>query len=76
VREVNLEMQGYGEEDEDLFNLPSMASIKDAVNKGVDAIRGTTSSSDRAPRRAIAGRGSDGRPRQDVWEDWDDDDNW
>ncbi len=76
IREVNLEMQGYGEDEEDLLNLPSMSSIKDAVSKGVDVIRGTVSSSDRAPRRAIAGRGNDGRPRQDVWEDWDDDDNW
>jgi molecular chaperone DnaK len=76
MREVNLEMQGYGEDEEDLFNLPSMSSIKDAVSKGVDVIRGTASSSSSAPRRAIAGRGNDGRPRQDVWEDWDDDDNW
>jgi molecular chaperone DnaK len=76
MREVNLEMQGYGEDEEDLLSLPSMSSIKDAVSKGVDVIRGTASSSDRAPRRAIAGRGTDGRPRQDVWEDWDDDDNW
>jgi molecular chaperone DnaK len=76
MREVNLEMQGYGDDEEDLFNLPSMSSIKDAVSKGVDVIRGTASSSDRAPRRAIAGRGNEGRPRQDAWEDWDDDDNW
>jgi molecular chaperone DnaK len=73
VQEMTQVGDGY-DDDEDLFNLPSMSSIKDAVSKGVDAIRGTTSSSS-ARRATAAGRASDSRPGRNTWEDWDDD-NW
>ncbi len=76
MREVNLEMQGYGEDDEDLFAMPSMSSIKDAVSKGVDVIRGTTSNSNNSPRRATTSGYSDGRRKPDAWDDWDDEDTW
>jgi molecular chaperone DnaK len=74
VQEMTQVGDGYDDE-EDLFNLPSMSSIKDAVSKGVDAIRGTTSSSNSARRATAAGRASDSRSGRNNWEDWDDD-NW
>jgi molecular chaperone DnaK len=75
--ELMQEMSQAGEnydDDDDLFNLPSMDSIKGVVAKGVDAIRGTTSSS--AARRATtANRYGETRSSRNNWEDWDDD-NW
>jgi molecular chaperone DnaK len=77
ISEVNQAALGYGEEDEDLFNLPSMASIKDAVSKGVDVIRGTTSGTSTNRRAAASPRygGGDRRGGNNTWEDWEDD-NW
>jgi molecular chaperone DnaK len=75
IREVNQSDFGYDEDDEDLFNLPSMASIKDAVSKGVDAIRGTTTGSS-SRRPATSPRyGNERGGRNSSWDDWDDD-NW
>jgi molecular chaperone DnaK len=76
VREMTEAGTGYDDE-EDLFNLPSMDSIKGAVAKGVDAIKGTASGLGNSPRRpAAANRYSDSsRPTRNNWEDWDDD-NW
>jgi molecular chaperone DnaK len=76
VREMTEAGTGYDDE-EDLFNLPSMDSIKGVVAKGVDAIRGTTSGSSNSSRRpATANRyGDNPRPTRNTWEDWDDD-NW
>jgi molecular chaperone DnaK len=71
IREVNETDQGFDDE-EDLLNLPSMASIKETFSKGVDAIRGTSTPS----RRTTAARSSDRRPENGMWEDWDDDDHW
>jgi molecular chaperone DnaK len=73
IREVNDSDQGFEEED-DLLNLPSMASIKETISKGVDAIRGTSTPS----RRTTAARSGDRRPDNNngMWEDWDDDDHW
>lgn len=72
MREVNLSDQGF-EDDEDLLNLPSIDSIKETLSKGVDAIRGTSPSSRRAP---VGRTSSDRRPESSRWEDWDDDDSW
>jgi molecular chaperone DnaK len=75
IREVNQSDFGYDEDDEDLFNLPSMASIKDAVSKGVDVIRGTTSGSN-SRRPATSPRyGNERSSGNSGWDDWDDD-NW
>jgi molecular chaperone DnaK len=78
VREMTEAGIGYDDE-EDLFNLPSMDSIKGAVAKGVDAIKGTASGlsgSSSSRRPAAANRYSDSsRPARNTWEDWDDD-NW
>jgi molecular chaperone DnaK len=76
VREMTEAGTGYDDE-EDLFNLPSMDSIKGVVAKGVDAIRGTTSGAGSSSRRpATANRYADSsRPTRNAWEDWDDD-NW
>jgi molecular chaperone DnaK len=78
VQEMTEAGTGYDDE-EDLFNLPSMDSIKGAVAKGVDAIKGTASglsSSSSGRRPAAANRYSDSsRPARNNWEDWDDD-NW
>jgi molecular chaperone DnaK len=76
VREMTEAGTGYDDE-EDLFNLPSMDSIKGVVAKGVDAIRGTTSGAGSSSRRpATANRyGDSSRPTRNAWEDWDDD-NW
>ncbi len=71
LREVNVANQGY-EEDDDLLNLPSMDSIKETLAKGVDAIRGTSTSS----RRSTPARVGERRPESPMWEDWDDDDSW
>ncbi len=71
IREVNASNEGF-DDDEDLLNLPSMASIKETFSKGVDAIRGTSTPS----RRTTAARSSDRRPENSMWEDWDEDDNW
>jgi molecular chaperone DnaK len=71
IREVNASDQGFDDE-EDLLNLPSMASIKETFAKGVDAIRGTSAPS----RRTTAARSGDRRPENGMWEDWDDDDHW
>jgi molecular chaperone DnaK len=78
--ELVREMTEFGnrfDDEEDLFNLPSMDSIKGAVAKGVDAIRGTTSGASSSARRpATANRyGDSPRPARNNWEDWDDD-NW
>jgi molecular chaperone DnaK len=78
--ELVREMTEFGnrfDDEEDLFNLPSMDSIKGAVAKGVDAIRGTTSGASSSTRRpATANRyGDSPRPTRNNWEDWDDD-NW
>ena len=78
--ELVREMTEFGnrfDDEEDLFNLPSMDSIKGAVAKGVDAIRGTTSGASSSARRpATANRyGDSPRPTRNNWEDWDDD-NW
>ncbi len=76
--ELMQEMSQAGEnydDDEDLFNLPSMDSIKGVVAKGVDAIRGTTSSSNSARRATTANRYGESRSSRNNWEDWDDD-NW
>jgi molecular chaperone DnaK len=75
IREVNQSDFGYDEDDEDLFNLPSMASIKGAVSKGVDAIRGTTTGSS-SRRPATSPRyGNERGGGNSSWDDWDDD-NW
>jgi molecular chaperone DnaK len=71
IREVNASNEGFDDE-EDLLNLPSMASIKETFSKGVDAIRGTSAPS----RRTTAARASERRPENGMWEDWDDDDHW
>lgn len=81
VREMTEAGNGYDDE-EDLFNLPSMDSIKGVVAKGVDAIRGTTSSSGSARGRAATSTNrygderstnSSSRPNRSTWDDWDDD---
>ncbi len=74
IREINAS-QGFGDEEDDLFTIPSMSSIKDAVSKGVDVIRGTANP-EPSRRSAPSGRyGSSSRPLgNEVWEDWDDDD--
>jgi molecular chaperone DnaK len=81
VKEMTDAGNGYDDE-EDLFNLPSMDSIKGVVAKGVDAIRGTTSSSASRNRAAATSanrygdeRGNSGnsRPSRNTWDDWDDD---
>ncbi len=83
VREMTEAGNGY-DDDEDLFNLPSMDSIKGVVAKGVDAIRGTTSSASAARSRAAtssnrygdernaSGSNSNSRPGRNTWDDWDD----
>ncbi|HEY9828724.1 MAG TPA: Hsp70 family protein, partial [Stenomitos sp.] len=72
TREVDQSLDGYDEDEEDLFNLPSMSSIKDAVSKGVDALRGTSSGG--STRRATASPRYGDRPRDNgSWDDWDDD---
>jgi molecular chaperone DnaK len=78
--ELVREMTEFGnrfDDEEDLFNLPSMDSIKGAVAKGVDAIRGTTSGASSSARRPAAANryGDSPRPARNNWEDWDDD-NW
>ncbi len=80
VREMTEAGNGYDDE-EDLFNLPSMDSIKGVVAKGVDAIRGTTSSSSAARSRTTTSTNrygdersaSSSRPNRSTWDDWDDD---
>ncbi|MGB8698025.1 MAG: Hsp70 family protein, partial [Thermosynechococcaceae cyanobacterium] len=76
VRESNQAALGYDEEEDDLFNLPSMDSIKGAVAKGVDVIRGTTSGSSTRRRAAKTAPLREGRADNGRWEDWDDDNNW
>ncbi|WP_404786395.1 molecular chaperone DnaK [Altericista sp. CCNU0014] len=79
--ELMQEMSQAGEnydDEEDLFNLPSMDSIKGVVAKGVDAIRGTTSGSASTRRATTAnryGENGGGSRSRNNWEDWDDD-NW
>ncbi len=82
VREMTEAGNSYDDE-EDLFNLPSMDSIKGVVAKGVDAIRGTTSTSSAARNRAATSTNrygderssstSSSRPNRSTWDDWDDD---
>lgn len=74
-QEVNRINQEYYDDEEELFPIPSMSSISDAVskgvNKGVELVTGRPSaSSDSPPRR------SPSRMNNDFWEDWDDDDDW
>ena len=70
-REVNLASQDYWDEEDDFFDLPSMASIKEAgsklVSKGVEAVRGEST----VTRRTTTTRRYD---NNNAWEDWDDDD--
>ena len=68
LREMQFAFNGFEDED-DLFEIPSMSSITDAINKGVDKIKGAASPSP-SPRR----RPSTSRFDDDRWEDWDDDD--
>ena len=68
LREMQFAFNGFEDED-DLFDLPSMSSISDAISKGVDKIRETTSPQT-VRRRQEPGR----RIENDRWEDWDDDD--
>jgi molecular chaperone DnaK len=80
VQEMTEAGNGY-DDDEDLFNLPSMDSIKGVVAKGVDAIRGTTSSANAARSRAATSANRYGderstnstRSNRSTWDDWDDD---
>lgn len=71
-QEVTRVNQEYYDDEEELFPLPSMSSISDAVskgvNKGVELVTGRPSSDDPPPRR------SSSRMDGDFWEDWDDDD--
>ena len=74
-QEVNRINQEYYDDEEELFPIPSMSSISEAVskgvNKGVELVTGRPSaSSDSPPRR------SPSRMNNDFWEDWDDDDDW
>jgi molecular chaperone DnaK len=76
MQEMTQAGENYDDED-DLFNLPSMDSIKGVVAKGVDAIRGTTSGSSNTARRATTANryGESSRSSRNNWDDWDDD-NW
>lgn len=71
-QEVARVNQEYYDDEEELFPLPSMSSISEAVskgvNKGVELVTGRPSSDDPPPRR------SSSRMDGDFWEDWDDDD--
>ncbi|NJN38866.1 MAG: molecular chaperone DnaK [Acaryochloridaceae cyanobacterium CSU_3_4] len=72
-QEISRINQEYYDDEEDLFPLPSISSIGEAVskgvNKGVEFVTGRSSASDNPPRRAS-------RMDSNFWEDWDDDDNW
>jgi molecular chaperone DnaK len=70
VREINQSGEDYFDDDEDFLKMPSMSTITDTVNKGIDAIRGRSSSSSRRPTsRMNEGRRESGG----AWDDWDDD---
>ncbi|NCJ08147.1 molecular chaperone DnaK [Synechococcales cyanobacterium C] len=62
-REIRQASDFYAEEDE-LFRMPSMSSISEAVSRGVDAVRGKPAPS----RRSLPSRSNE------MWEDWDDED--
>ena len=68
LREMQFAFNGFEDED-DLFDLPSMSSITDAISKGVDKIRETTS-----PQTVRTRQQPSRRVETDRWEDWDDDD--
>jgi len=71
-QEVTRVNQEYYDDEEDLFPIPSMSSISEAVskgvNKGVELVTGRPAASDSPPRR------SSSRMDGDFWEDWEDDD--
>jgi molecular chaperone DnaK len=64
AREVYQSSQDLEEED-DLFQMPSMSSFSQIVSKGMEAVRGqpSSASSRRPPTRV----------EEEAWEDWDDD---
>lgn len=72
LREMQFAFNGFEDED-DLFDLPSMSSITDALSKGVDKIRETTSPNTVRTRKT-QNPSSSRRVETDRWEDWDDDD--
>lgn len=68
LREMQFAFNGF-EDEGDLFEIPSMSVITDAISRGVDKLKGTAAPSSSPRRRPSASRPDDGR-----WEDWDDDD--
>ncbi|WNC87530.1 molecular chaperone DnaK [Thermosynechococcus sp. QKsg1] len=76
VRQLRLSEEEL-EDDEDLFKLPN---LKEAVNKGLDAVRGRERRRDDyedewdEPPRTRRSRGYSQRSDSAAWEDWDDDD--
>ncbi|MCM1984090.1 molecular chaperone DnaK [Lyngbya confervoides] len=78
LREMQYAYNGF-EEEEDLFDLPSMSEITGAISKGVDKLTGKSSAP--PPPRGRQSSGSSDRERygprsydNDRWEDWDDED--
>lgn len=72
VREINQSSEDYFDDEEDFLKMPSMSQISDTVNKGIDAIRGRSSSSSRRPTSRTGESRRDGG--SSSWSDWDDED--
>jgi molecular chaperone DnaK len=72
VREINQSTEDYFDDEEDFLKMPSMSQISDTVNKGIDAIRGRSSSSSRRPTSRTGESRRDGG--SSSWSDWDDED--
>jgi molecular chaperone DnaK len=72
VREINQSTEDYFDDEEDFLKMPSMSQISDTVNKGIDAIRGRSSSASRRPTSRTGESRRDGG--SSSWSDWDDED--
>jgi molecular chaperone DnaK len=72
VREINQSSEDYFDDEEDFLKMPSMSQISDTVNKGIDAIRGRSSSSSRRPATRTGESRREGG--SSSWSDWDDED--
>jgi molecular chaperone DnaK len=72
VREINQSNEDYFDDDEDFLKMPSMSTITDTVNKGIDAIRGRSNSSSRRPTSSRMSESR--RDGGSSWNEWDDED--